>query len=32
MDMEGENEFSLEIEDGDMDNFEKDDFGFIYAD
>jgi hypothetical protein len=32
MDIEGEGEFSLEIEDDEADNYEKDDFGFIYAD
>lgn len=32
MDMEGEGEFSLGVEDDDKDSYDKDDFGFIYAD
>lgn len=32
LDIEGENEFNLEVEDAENDYFEKDDYGFIYAD
>ena len=31
-DIEGENEFNIEMEDDEKDYFEKDDYGFIYAD
>ncbi len=32
LDIEGENEFNIEVEDNENDYFEKDDYGFIYAD
>ena len=32
LDIEGENDFKLDIEDDENDYFEKDDYGFIYAD